>query len=87
MNYSDNEGSVRVDVFKPSGKWYETVAVDMYTFYHSETTIHQALLAAIERQYPGFTAREPGWKFVCLQPYHRFSHPIMLICKDDGNWL
>ena len=32
-NYSDREGSVRIDFFKESGKWSETEAVDMEGFY------------------------------------------------------
>lgn len=74
-NYSENEGSCRASLFKPSGKWYQDLAIDMSAFYN-EPDIHMAIRCAFEQ-----TARtlQSDWKLVVLDPYHKNSHPIMLI--------
>lgn len=89
-NYSENEGSVRVDFFKDSGKWHETVAVDMRSFYcgRRETAgdrpiyllpdaVIEALRADLTMRRADGTLRYAGCWAVCLDPYHEFSHPQM----------
>lgn len=36
MGFSTNDGMVRVDRFKPGGKWYDTWAVDMSRWYNQD---------------------------------------------------
>ena len=89
-HYSNNPGLVRVDLFKPSGKWYATGSIDMSEHYN-DAGLHEAILVACEQQRVGEGSQE-GWPvmvpprewlsdggtIVCLQPYHEHSHPIML---------
>ena len=72
--FSNNPGMVRVDRFKPRGKWYDTFAVDMSRFWKAPL-IHDAVEQAITEA--GY-AVTPDWIYVCLDPYHQHSHPIML---------
>ena len=75
MGYSTNEGIVRADLFKPSGKWHESIALDMSADYN-KTLIHSAVCDAWVRA--GRSALEAGWLLVVLEPYHKHSHPVML---------
>lgn len=74
MGYSTNEGVVRADRFKPSGKWYDSIALDMSGCYNT-SPIQVAIRDAMNRQ---DIRLEPGWSLVALEPYHKHSHPIML---------
>lgn len=87
MAFTTNSGRVRVDFFKPSGKWYGTASVDMTN--HYEGLIHKCFMAACEAEQANangewghtFKPRDilcEGWSIVCLEPYHEHSHPIML---------
>lgn len=73
-NYSEREDSVRVDFFKPSGKWYTSVAIEWEGY--SDCDIIEAFRSSLEVSigdaYRGMTA-------VCLEPYHEHSHPIMIV--------
>lgn len=79
MHYSNNPGKVRVDYFKPSGKWYETLEVDM-TGYYDAWNVREAVRLAVTHQYESFSFDD--WTVVCLEPYHKFSHPVMFKAKD-----
>ena len=73
-NYSNNPGSVRVDLFKESGKWYMTEDVDMSEFWDFGIGPHDAVEAALEakgRNLKHFTR-------VVLDPYHLLAYPVML---------
>lgn len=73
MGYSNDESIVRVDRFKPSGKWIDDLAINMGAHYN-DTIIQDALRDALRES--GF---ELGYyTFVCLEPYHKHSHPIMI---------
>lgn len=74
-NYSANDGSVQVSVFKPSGKWYTDIAVDM-TGVFNHPSIHDGLEQVMRFQ--GHSSYVDNYICVCLNPYHRHSHPIML---------
>lgn len=74
-NYSNIEGNVRVDVFKPSGKWHTTLQVDMGAFYNC-ALIHDGLEQAMREQ--GYGNFVDGYMCVCTEPHHRSSHPVML---------
>lgn len=86
-HYSNNPGRVRVDLFKPGGKWYATGSIDMGAFYGSTLT-HEAVYAGCcaspdgREGWPVVSTpdewlREDG-TIVCLAPYHVHAHPVML---------
>lgn len=75
MGFTTKEGMVRVDQFKPRGKWYQTLEVDMSKHYRA-SSIHEALKDCLLRD--GHSLED--WIYVCLEPYHEYSHPIMLKC-------
>lgn len=76
-NFSTNESCVRVDIFKASGKWYSTFAIDMAGYY-KEPSLKEALAKALYEQ-TRYKEDEEGDLFaVCLDPYHENSHPIMI---------
>lgn len=74
MGYAVSDSVVRADRFKPSGKWYDSIALEMGSQFEI-SSIHDAINAALERQ--GVTLGK-GWSLVVLEPYHKHSHPIML---------
>jgi hypothetical protein len=77
-NFSMNSSSVRVDFYKPSGKWYMTEAFDMNDQYET-TDIHRAVRAAIIASFPEHGERWLSqFIAVVLEPYHLYAHPVML---------
>lgn len=89
MGYTVNESMVRVDIFKPSGKWYESIAIDMNEFYN-EPIIHDALKKALakgdtnDRKWETIDGSERTLtsKFaICLHPYHENAFPICVWLK------
>lgn len=82
---------VELNIFKPSGKWYWTAYIDMKDFYDRDELIHDLIKEACQIEFAkpnhgiwGLTcsldqilSREEGWSVVCLNPYHKHSHPIM----------
>lgn len=77
-NYSDNPNMVRVDYFKPSGKWYMTEAHNMGDFYN-EPFVHDAVRKALERDGRWL----PHFTIVVLEPYHKNAYPVMFVAKDE----
>ncbi len=75
MGYSIDEGVVRADRFKPSGKWYDSIALNMSGHY-TTSLIHDAVRLAAEAQ---GVKLETNWMLVVLEPYHQYSHPIIII--------
>lgn len=72
-NFSEHEDLVRVDFFKPSGKWVTTREMQFLAY---SGDIHDWFRRSINSMkgssgYQGLTA-------VCLEPYHEHAHPIML---------
>lgn len=76
MGYSEAEDSVRVDFFKDTGKWYETLGIK-WTGGYRNCDIREALLKSV-RDHFGGNRRLSGMTIVCLEPYHEHSHPIMI---------
>ena len=75
-NFSENESSIRVDFFKPGGKWVFTRAVQ-WTGGYKDCCIHTAFkesLVEAELLLPHYT-------IVCLEPYHEHSHPLCLVAN------
>ena len=73
MGYDDNPRMVRVDFFKPSGKWYSTEAIKWLSY--DETQIHDAFREALRAELGG---RLSEMTAVCLHPYHVNEHPLMI---------
>lgn len=94
MGYSVEEDMVRVDFFKPSGKWYTTEAVKWtgdcwVNDPHGETAkrgepIHDAFIHSLRDHFKDCPNRLEGMDAVCLEPYHKHSFPLM--CKAGG-WI
>ncbi len=84
MGYSYEPWMCRVDFFKPSGKWNESVAVSFEGLYsqsgseakkHGVITIHDCFRIALKK---AIGDRHIGQTAVCLEPYHEHSHPLMI---------
>lgn len=84
MGYTTDSGMVRVDYFKPSGKWYMTEAIDMSPWYNRDD-IYQAVEFALDDSRP---ERNSGWwsqfTVVVLKPYHKNAYPIMIVANDEN---
>ncbi len=86
MNYTDDPSSVRVDLFKPSGKWYTTIVLKWDRYFPIQTKegggtdielIHDTFRRLMEPHTKTFN-RE-GWIAVCIEPYHEHAHPLLII--------
>jgi hypothetical protein len=88
MGYTYDETKVRADLFKPSGKWMYTVVLDYDggDWYASDLArqAREALMRATERGVSGVSIKALGdWTMVVLEPYSRFSYPILVKASDD----
>lgn len=79
MGFHVSDSCVRVDRFKPRGKWYDTFSIDMEEHYN-DNDLHDAVQKCIEKE--GY--KMDDWIFVCLEPYHKHSHPVMLKDRRSG---
>lgn len=73
MGFTTKESMVRVDIFKESGKWYDTVELCTaggYFDHNTRDAVKNAFILQYPTSYKGMTA-------VCLKPYHQYSHPVM----------
>ena len=80
MNYSNEERMVRVDFFKPSGKWYTTEAVEWVG--EGKYIIDEFKNSLVEH-FKDNPLRLSNMHAVCLEPYHQYSFPLMLM---NGSW-
>ena len=83
MGYTEDSSMVRVDFFKPSGKWYTTEAVK-WTGGYCRTIIHDAFSESLRNHFKDRPKRLSDMDAICLEPYHDNSHPIQL---KAGSWL
>ena len=74
-NFSPFASNVRVDFFRPSGKWHTTSALDMKDRW-DQIPLHQAIQDALNEQYGD---QYDGLIAVVLEPYHEHPHPIMVV--------
>ena len=82
MGYSEDPSMIRVDFFKPTGKWYCAEAVKWIgAWYENVESIHDGFKYSL-REHLG--NRLSGMDAVCLHPYHEHAHPI---CIRNGGWL
>ena len=83
-HYTTNSGSVRIEQFKPNGKWYQTCAGDMSGYYwgggercpkgSAFNLIHEAVARVITDTFgPQGSA---DWIYVILAPYHENGYPM-----------
>lgn len=85
MGYTTDTNMVRVDFFKPGGKWYTTEAVK-WLYYDKDVLIHAAFRKSLAEHLKNRdsgpaganTFRLSGMTAVCLEPYHEHAHPLML---------
>lgn len=81
MGFTVNENMVRVDFWKPSGKWYDTVELEWDNYGSREykigdELIHDTFRRCLKEQFSG---HYKGMLATCLEPYHINSHPISTI--------
>lgn len=89
MGYSVDSSMVRVDLFKPSGKWFTTVALrwDRYRTGNPQDgsncyeDIKDTFRRCMRMQYMDIFN---GMTAVCLHPYHEHEHPLMITIPDDN---
>jgi hypothetical protein len=88
MGFTVNDSRVRVDFFKPSGKWYGTGSIDMSAHYKGD--IGECVRRACSEEHA--KGKEGEWDhtfnpqdwvsgggtIVVLEPAHENSHPIMI---------
>lgn len=83
MGYSDDESMVRVDFFKPSGKWYTTEAVKWTGEWKGTALIHDAFAQSLRGHFKDTPNRLSDMDAICLEPYHEHAHPIQI---KSGKW-
>jgi hypothetical protein len=82
MGYTEDPEMVRVDFFKPSGKWYCTEAVKWTGEWKgNKQLIHDAFEQSL-RDHLG--DRLNDMDAICIHPYHEHEHPI---CSRKGGWI
>lgn len=82
MGYVEDPHMVRVDFFKPSGKWYTTEGMKWTGGWSGKKQlIHDAFAKSLKDH---LDDRLSDMDAICLHPYHEFEHPIML---KNGKWL
>ena len=82
MGYCEDPDMVRVDTYKPGGKWSQTVAIKWFTWpgqIPGGKLIHDAFREALLADTHCKKLLEQDYYiFSCVHPYHEFEHPIML---------
>lgn len=81
MGYITDDTQVRVDFFKPSGKWYCTESMKWKGY---NGLIHDEFKDSLRDHLKDDKGRLSGMIAVCLEPYNEHSHPLMI--KVDDIW-
>lgn len=77
-HYSDDPQRVRVDIFKPGGKWYTTIEVKWLRYRSgNDESIHDIFRESLRKECNSSNAYQ-GMTAVCLNPYHEHAHPLMI---------
>lgn len=74
MGFTTKENMVRVDIFKPSGKWYDTVELGWVGY---NGYIHSEFEDSIRRSVDLNKYLGSGFTIVCLEPFNINSFPLM----------
>jgi hypothetical protein len=96
MGFTTDDAMVRVDFFKPRGKWYTTEAVKWTGEWAGPSLIYREFAKSLRDHFaeretqPGLqhanhrveTRRLSGMIAVCLEPYHEHAHPLMMQVDD-----
>ena len=77
-NFSNNPGHVRVEFFKPGGKWYMTEQWDMSNYYKRGATPIDAVLEMLNASERGRKLL-PQFIIVVQDPYHDLAYPVCLV--------
>lgn len=77
MGYSADDTMVRVDFFKPSGKWYTTEAVRWTGKFAGGSLIYEEFKKSLVDHFKSTPGRLSDMTAVCLEPHHKHSHPLM----------
>lgn len=81
-HYSNDPAMVRVDIFKDTGKWYETLNIRWVDY--NALSIKDAFRISLLKHFE--TEEHPqrfnGMWAICLHPHHRFAHPLMVEIGD-----
>ncbi len=87
MGYSTDSSMVRVDFFRPNGKWYCTEAVkwtgEWIGANDKKQDIFEAFKQSLKDHFKDNPNRLSDMDAVCLEPYHEWTHPIIL---KNGSW-
>lgn len=81
MNYSDNPGNVMCDVFKPGGKWYERITLNMSGYYAETITPFDAVVLALK---DANHYKLGDWNFYVPDPYHHNAYPVMVPAHGEA---
>ena len=77
-HYSNEARSVRIDIFKTTGKWYATEAMPWYftpgTTWEKPAPMWNEFMVAVRRT---LGDRYTGMTIVCLEPYHPNAYPLL----------
>lgn len=76
---------VRLDFFKPRGKWKYTEELDMRELWMFGPTCIDAVKAAINRN-ERLKRMHREFVAVVLEPYHHQGYPVMLPHTDPNAW-
>lgn len=83
MGYSSDDSMVRVDFWKPSGKWSAVEALKWTGSYKGD--IFRAFAESLRRllwDEENQRLRYSGMRVTCLEPYHEHAHPISILVDD-----
>ena len=78
-HYARNPQKCRVDVFKPSGKYYDTIKVEWneWDSYEESGRLLTEYFKDIIKEQAHYSLGK--WIFICLEPYHKNAHPQMIL--------
>jgi len=83
-HYSASSTDVRVDFFKPSGKWYVTESIKWIGEWHGKKqSIHEAFAQSLRNHFKNMPNRLIEMDAICINPYHEYTHPIQI---KAGKW-
>jgi 3-hydroxy-3-methylglutaryl CoA synthase len=84
MGYSINPADVRVDFFKPLGKWYTTEQVRWTgEYYAKKQLLRESFAQSLRDHFKDTPNKFSDLDAVCLHPYHEYAHPIQI---KQGGW-
>ena len=79
MGYTTDERMTRVDIFKENFKWYTTIALRWDRYDPDEDSNYESIIETFKRCCKAqFKNSFAGMFAVCLEPYHKYSYPLMI---------